>query len=383
MAIVTYQVHLKNHQGERVAVFAGQGRGRGGMQSFYYAKRLRTPGQFELRIDGEDERIDLFRLDYQIEFWRRDPWGNLPWYKDFETFYRSSSFEMYKDGRVTFIARGRGYNDLLMAEPIRFAAGSDGACKSGAAETVAKAYVNENIGPGAGLDSKGYSRVMPGLAIEADRGTGANWDGCRANQNLLGVLQEIAEMAPGDYQIVGTGPATFEFRWRDEQWGSDKRDTVILSPKRGSAEGERYVYSHLDEVNVVYVLGQGEGELRKVVPVLDTNAATATPWSRRAITRAAAFDDNTDDKMEVIGESVLDEQKAKRYTTFTAKQTRATRYGRDWNWGDLVTVRFRGMEFGQRITGVQVGLNREGEERIQPETESIDYGDQPHNWYSR
>ena len=383
MAIVTYQVYLKNHQGKRVAVFAGQGRGVGGMQSFYYAKRLRTPGQFELRIAGDDERIDLFRQDYQIEFWRRDRWGGLPWYKDFDGFYRSSSFEMYKDGKVVFIARGRGYNDLLMAEPIRSAAGSDAVCKDGAAETVLKEYVSENIGPAAGLDNLGNSRVMPGLAIEADGGTGINWDGCRANQNLLGVCQEIAEVAPGDYQIVSTGPATFEFRWRINQWGADKRESVILSPDRGNAEGTRYVYSHLDEVNVVYVLGQGEEELRQVVTVLDAGGESASPWSRRAITRAAAFDDNTNAKMEVVGNTVLDEQKAKRYVTFNAKQTVATRYGRDWDWGDLITVRFMGMEFGQKIAGVQVGLNREGDERIQPETESIDYGSQPHNWYPR
>ena len=36
--------------------------------------------------------------------------------------------------------RGRGFNDLLMAEPIRYVAGSAAVCKSGAAETVIKEY---------------------------------------------------------------------------------------------------------------------------------------------------------------------------------------------------------------------------------------------------
>ena len=90
MAEITYQVRLKDTSGARVATFVGRRHGLpGGLWGFNYNKRLRTPGQYTVRIDGNDARIDLFELDCQMEFWRRDTRAALDWYKDFEGFHRS------------------------------------------------------------------------------------------------------------------------------------------------------------------------------------------------------------------------------------------------------------------------------------------------------
>jgi hypothetical protein len=64
----------------------------------------------------------------------------------------------------------------------------------------------------------------------------------------------------------GQGPAAFEFVWRNVRWGRDRtrgnsegNPPVILSPQFGNVEGIQASYSHLDEVNAVYTLGQGKG----------------------------------------------------------------------------------------------------------------------------
>lgn len=372
MSEITYQVWLKDTTGARIATFVGRRRNRpGALWGFNYNKRLRTPGQFTVRIDGNDERIDLFGLDYQVEFWRRDTRAGLDWYKDFEGFHRSWELSQDQEGRDVFVSRGRGYNDLLAAEPIRYYTGSDYCCKSGAAETVAKAYVDENIGPAAICPPRVGSGVMPGLAIETDRGTGATWDGCRSG-NLLDALTELADYGPGDFMVVGTGPATFEFRWRDVRWGQDKtqgngvRPPVTFGPAYRNATNLQYNYSRLDEVNAVYVLGQGTEDTRTIETVT-SGAELDSPWARRAVSRDAR--DATDDMLEARGYATLYEQRAKRTMTFDARQTVACRYGRDWTMGDLVTVEFRGMTLDQKVIGVQVSLTSGGVESVQPEVE--------------
>ena len=375
MAEIIYQVRLKNVAGAPIATFVGRRRRLpGALWGFNYDKRLRTSGQFTVRIDGDDERIDLFDLDCQVEFWRRDTRAGLDWYKDFEGFHRSWAFEQDQEGRDVFVSRGRGYNDLLAAEPIRYYAGSDYACKSGPAETVAKEFADENVGPSATSPPRDEAGVMPGLAVQADAGTGAVWDGCRANKNLLDVLVELADYGSGDFMVVGTGPATFEFRWRDAYWGLDKtqgngaRPPVTFGPAYRNATNLRYNYSRLVEVNVVYVLGQGTGADRAIMTVT-SGAEGDSPWARRAVSRDAR--DAPIAALPARGYATLYEQRARRTMSFQALPTPACRYGRDWDWGDLTTVEFRGMTLDQKIVGVRVGMSSDGVETVQPETEDL------------
>lgn len=371
MAQATYQVKLFDHLGEQVALFVGSGReSGGGLRGFTYVKRVRTAGQHVLRIDGEDERIALFRQDYFLEWWRRDPVGGLDWYKDFTTFHRSWSYEQDKEGRLIYISRGRGLNDLLSAEPVQYASGSAFACKTMEAERAAKRYVNQNIGPTA----VPADRRMPGLTVQAEAGTGAVWSGCRAYKPLLDVLQELADYGPGDFMIVNTGLPTFQFQWRDNQWGADVRkgqpSAVVFSGQNRNATNIKLNISHLDEVNVCYVLGQGEADTRTIETVEDAALLAASPWARRAVARDARNEDAAAGLIDK-GEATLDKQRPVISVAFDALQTTSTRYGRDWDVGYLVTVESRGQEVGQKITGVMVSMDEDGGESISPETEDL------------
>lgn len=391
---ITYQIKLKDHDGLVVARFTGGGRGSagGGLESFVYRKRVRTPGQIQLTIKGNDERIALFDYDYQLEFLRRDP-GYLDFYKDFEGFHRDPTFRRLANGTELFDSHGRGYNDLLIAEPILYAAGSSQASKNGAAETVAKSFVDQNIGPNAGLDPLGVSRVRPNLTIETDAGTGSTWRGARAYENLFDVVLEIAEFTVADYMIIGTndddsGPASFEFRWADGQWGEDKRrgntagnPDVVFSPWLGTVQQLTSRESKLNEINVCYVLGAGAGASRTIQTVQDAVAEGYSPWSRRAVCRDARDEQNTT-ALTVRGREVLNKFKSKATTDLTAIQTASLRYGPPgassttgvvfWSLGDLVTVeRTRGEYIDQKISGVVVRMDSNGNETIVPELEDV------------
>jgi hypothetical protein len=387
-----YQARVRNHDGEQIAVFSGGGRGEsgGGMQSLTYRKRLRTPGAGIVRIFGDDERIALLELldtgvadthiDYWLEFWRNDPLGNLDWYRDFVVLHRWDGFTQAGEGQIAYTMRGRGLNDLLQAEEIRWYKGSAQAAKNAAAETAAKEYVDENIGPGAtvvaGRDRAGN---FQGLTVEVTGGTGVTWDGDRSNENLLDVLTELAEFAPGDFSLEPTSNApdaiTMEFQWQEDQWGLDKtwgngvRPAVVFAPENGNVENINMIFSHLDAVNVCDIGGPGKG-ISRIYAYRTSGTENDSPWARRAVFRNASSSQvNSIGELEDIADGVLEKQGVKRELIFDAKQTDATRYGRDWDVGDLVTVEFLGRSYDQKIVGVVIGLSASGDETITVEAQ--------------
>lgn len=379
----SYLLRLKDHSGATVAQFAGGGRGRsgGGLQAFSYRKRLRTPGAATVRIYGDDARVQEYLilddgLDFQWEFLRDDPVAGLDFYKDFEAFHRGEQFDQEQNGRYVYTSYGQGYNALLYADTVRYASGSAQAQKSGDVAAVARAYVEENIGPSAGVDGLGNSRVMPGLTVATSGALGKTWQGDRANKLLADVLRELAEYGPGDYMVQGAGPAAFEFVWRNTRWGADRtrgnsegNAPVVLSPLFGNVEGIRASYSHLDEVNVVYAMGQGKGALQKVRTAADGGLLTLSPWNRRAVARSGR-NSNSDGELDDQAEGMLNEQRPLRKISFTVRQTAGTRYGRDWDLGDLVNVEYLGRERKVKVVGVTVSSTSEGQETITPEFES-------------
>jgi len=397
MAIQTYQVRIKDLTGAVVAIFGGAGRGgvSGDLQSLSYNRRLRSLGQFTLYIDGNDDRIPLLKvINAQVEIWRRDPVAGLAWlggldswrrdsftlttgwYKDFEGFIRGWNRGFTGEGRRVFVCQGRQYNDLLAGETINYAKTTAGAAKTGLPGAVAAAYVNENIGAAAGLDALGNSRVRLGVSEFVESDTATNWSGDRGNISLLDALQELADFAPGDYMVLGTGPAAFQFRWRGTRWGRDLTPgntagnvPCVFSVFNNNVTDVTFGYNALDETNAVYVGGQAWGAARTYRTRV-TAAATAFSWARRAVFRDAR-DTNVNATLDARGDAELEAGRARYTAAFRVVQTTATRYGRDWDVGDLVGfVDEDGVATNLKIPGAYIGVNSEGIETITPEMET-------------
>jgi hypothetical protein len=390
-----YQIYIRDTSGARIATFAGGGRGLGGMLSFNYTKLLRYAGQWTVRLDAYNERISEVELnpatganaDYIFEFWRKDYYetaygvvADTGWYRDFAGFHRFDQFNQEQEGRDVYIARGRGVNDLLSSEIIAWDAGTSQTSKDGPAETVAKEFVDENVGPGATVAAgRRWEGAITGLSVEADAATGDNWVGGRVNKNLLDVIDEIADIGPGDFMLQLTSdandPITLEFQWADEYWGLDRTEgngvnvPVIWDDSLGNIESVRYAYSRLDEINTASIGGPGSGTSRAYTEVT-TGGESDSPYARRAIFRKGS-DADTVAKRQARGNALLERGQPKRRLTFSAKQTAAVRYGTTWDVGDLVTVKFRDNTFSQQIVGVRVGISGTGEESVEPILEDL------------
>lgn len=370
-----YELRLLDHTDNIVARFAGLGRGAhgGGLQSFSYRKRLRTPGQMTVRIFGNDDRIKDHlllpnALDYKWQVWRKDPVAGLDWHKDFEALHRAEELTFGETGRQVYTSYGTGLNCLLYSEPIRWPAGSAEAEKSGDCATLAEEFVRENIGDLAGLDDLGGSRVRPGLYVAGHALSGTAWQGSRANKLLADVLTELAEIAAADYNILGT-PSGYAFTWRNNRWGVDRTPNgVLFSARKGTSTNISFGVSYLDEVTTCYALGQGQNQFRKVVTWSSPGLAYS-PVARRAVSRNAnqEYDDTA---LSLIAEARVRETQAHLSASFSVLQTVGTRYGRDYDYGDLVRVQDQyARSLDVKILGVTVSVGGDGTENISLETE--------------
>lgn len=332
-----WQAWIRNQAGERTANFTFEQQGSMG---FDYTRRVNSPGAYGWRflqkatesLAAFQERVtDHFVLDAQVEFSWRWQEEDIDWHTDGAFFHRTDVWRYNAAGALVFESGGRGYLDLINRPIIDEFAGSAGAIKEGPAETVMKEYVNEQAGPGAG------ARAKPGLTIQADGGGGNVVRFSSPHRNLLAIIQEIAKIGGGDFDVVGTGTAAWEFRWYEGQRGADRSSTVLFNVARGNMEQPELRQSRHNEATVIVVGGQGEGADREIVRVSDAVRVAASPWNRIEEWRDARQEPNTDG-LEDLGAERLEERKPKDTLTFKPLQVPGTLLDKHYFFGDLVSA---------------------------------------------
>ncbi len=358
-----YQVILKNQLGIQTVLFTEWSR----LEIF---RRLNSPDSHAFQIDGNLGEIADFVLDAQIEVIREDLAAVpvITSYREYEGFHRTEVRQTTGEGNALYTSHGVGYLFLLEGRHILFNAGTAQADKSGLGETIMKDFVTENAGPGATAPPRLFNGVFTGLTVQADGAAGTSWTGARAYRNLLEVVQEIAENSAVDFELVGTGAATFEFRAKATPLGAD-RTNVGLDPATGlNAAGNPPVVFALDfdnmispiysdnrrsERNAIIVLGQGIESDRVVIERSTPTDIDDSPWNRREVTRQAN-NESLVAGLNAIGDELLDQLERRQNLDFTVMQIPALLYGRDYFLGDLVTIRYQTVELNRQIIGVNI-----------------------------
>jgi len=340
-------VRLKSAAGALVAIIDDY-------EGFTLSKFVNSAGGWALRMNGNDAKAALFELDGQIEFWRRDQEHSVVWTLEYEGLVRWAHWYT-ANGALMYEAGGRGYIDLLNRRIINAASGAAGAAKTGVAETVIKAFVDEQCGPTAG------ARAQTGLTIQADAAGGSSVTLGRAYRNVLEVCQEIARIGGGDFDVVGTGAATYQFRWYTGQRGTDRSATVFFSLDWGNMAEPHLRYAYQDEITAVLVGGQGEGAARTTAWRTDATRIAASTWNR-----IEAFTDARQETatagLNAKGDQVLDENAFKRTLDFKVLQIPGCAYRAHYVLGDLVTARFLTYSGTQKIKSLLFDVNRDDEQ---------------------
>ncbi len=365
-----YEILLKDTTGAVVARFDN-------WISLEIHRRINAPGSHSLVLNGLDGRCALFVLDGQVEVWREDVAASpaIARYREYEGFHRTSGRSRGERNQNIFISKGPGYEDLLRRRIILNTLGSPQAQKGPIpAETAMKEYADEQAGPGAVNPPRLFETgVTAGLTIQFDAGTGGWWYGDRSFRNLLEVEQDIAISYDMWFDVIGTGPATFQFRASVLPYGADRtivglnpatglnaagNRPVVFSDALGTAKNPEYYLVRDEEGNRCLSLGPGAGAgrlLSHFIPAPDPGLDS--PWNNCEIKIQSA---------DLIGFPAIDDKavtalKLSQYRenfNFEVEQAEPYLYGRDYFFGDRVTAVYENIVRTRTIVGVTITIGR-------------------------
>lgn len=325
-----------------------------------FSQKLNDSWFHQIRIEygSDDSRIDFFRdtltRDFIIEIYRTDAQLNT---KNlvYEGLHRTIVDQVNLSGVVILTLYGTGYTNLLKRRIAIPPVGEENDVKSGPAETVIKDFVRDHfVSP---VDS---SRIMTGLTIEVDAAVGENAEYSARYTNVYTAIVRSSEQGLVDFGVVkNTDVGTFKLQVRS-LWGTDRRI--------GNADGNPPtlfdIYLHnmtipiftlngTNEINHVYVGGQGQGVDRVILEMSNAAAKAVSPWNRYEAFVDARSEETTNG-MTTRGEAYLKEHEVKSDLTFNITETDGTRWLRDWELGDIVSARYGSTLFTKKIIKITV-----------------------------
>jgi len=313
---------------------------------------VNRPGLLKAAIPGSNQLVSQLTHKSQVEMWRSYPDYDIPWTCQFRGFYLAQKRQM-QSAKTTFTMACPGQMWLLGTRDVLWFAGTNNRSKfiTEAGETIMKTMVYRNAGAGAlAVDGRRRNGAITGIGIEADAGRGEVLDWYCAWDNLLESLQNLALVAGGDYDLVRTGGATWEFRFYLGQLGTDRTSSLKFSVEGGNLVDPIYEYDRISDPTVAIVGGKRAGSAREVTIV--TSPYYAADNDVEMFVNATNTD--TEDGRTDEGMQKLEAARAREKFTFNVRQTPKCLYGQDYFLGDLgrVVNPFTGTTVTQKIGAV-------------------------------
>jgi len=334
-----------------------------------YVKNVNDVGWVDLELQG-DFAIGLERLftDWRIVIWREIVGGRR--YVDFVGFVRDPE-RSYIDGRRETILSGPCATELLDRPIVAYDASTSQTDKNDYADDVMKELLDENLGSSATDSDRDISSY---LTIQGDVSAATSIRIKCARKPLLETLRSVASKSQQTLSTAaffGVVPLNngreLEFRTKIGQWGQDHRHpdgvdgAVVFSVERGNMDRVSQKIVTSQERNVIYALGEGQRENRKVIEIEDTTRSKATVLNRRE----AVYDYAnvaTDDELTDGANGRIEEAQPYENFSFEAVSIRDCQYGVHWELGDRVTViDLNGQARDVYISQVAVNVDQNGE----------------------
>lgn len=372
-----YEVFAHDPTGEKQIVLQG-------WEYLEFTQRLNSPWNHNIRygISYEDKEGQLLvqflrhtiDVDWIIRVFRTDPFNNVRTLV-YEGLNRTIVDQVKANGSILVNLYGVGFTELLSRRVVVPATGYETSDKEGNAESVLKAYVDEQV-----VNPEDPDRIIPGFSIESDLSFGRYTTYSALYTNLLSVVSKIATDGEVDFGVVGgSTPGTFVLRVLPI-WGQDKStnnlnnfDPVQFDVEAGNMDIPIYSRNRSDERNVVYAGGRGEG-LNRLFLTKQNVTVYESPLNRREgfldLRNARSESDLSTAALEYLAT-----YEAVQKLTFNVIQTESVRWIEHWNLGDIVTAKYFGLLFDQRIKAITVrvgtGSGQGQREFIEPEMETF------------
>jgi len=368
-----YEVYLCSDLGSKLKLLNDT------LHELEYVRVVNDYGAILVTLNGYIDSA-LLQKDRQIQVWRRPPGGSLA--LDALGFLRWWSLESDGGERFT-VLKAYDPNELLTRRIVAYDADDAKASFSDNADDGMKDIFNENfIG---GVTDTDRSWAANDLTVQGDLGAGVSMEKAYSWRAVPDILRDVNEASRTDgtevfFGVVVTGvdannkPA-LEFQTWVGQPGQDRTQSggspVIFGEDWGNLLDPVLEFDYREEVNYVYVAGQGEGANRETAEVSDTDLISGSAWGRReAFKDARHVDIGNSAELTDEANTRLAEGRPRVRFTGSLIDSPQSRYGLDWHFGDKVTVQHAGYEFDGIIRSVRVQVDRDGLEEVDARIEA-------------
>ena len=307
----------------------------------------------------------LLKPDYMIQLWRAPAGGQLGLWRPY--LIRKWRYETF-GAQQSLTVTGVDPKDLLRRRIVAAYSGVAQSAKTNFADDMLKEIVTESIADGVAPVPTAGTRVWADFTIAPGDSAGPTltkafaW---RRLHRLLPLIQRAAKEAGTEvfFDVVPVNVSAtsiaFEFRTFIGQPGADKTG-VVFAQEFGNMSDPFLEFDYTEEENYVYAGGQGQGAARITQQVSDAARYGVSKWAR-----CEAFVNATQQTavngVRESGRAQLDLGKPRRRFGATPVDTRGTKFGRDWDYGDKVTARYRGFEFETIVRAVTLSVVNERE----------------------
>lgn len=367
---IEWEVWLSTPDGYRHTTLASFSR-------FSLVKTANDVGHFSITMPNTLSP-HLLKLDSLVEFWRKTGDG-IP-YLEFVGFLRSWKYEETGGGLETITLSGPDGNDLLNRRIVAYPAGDPGSSKSTDAVSMMNQIVIQNMGSTADQDRR---YVNNGFKVVITLAAGANLGKSFAWRSILPVLREIADEStregyPIYFQVEPYAYTdkriSFAFHTYQDRIGRDlsssggAQNPVVFSQDLDNLENPSLEFDFTEEANYIYSAGQNTAADRTVVEASDfLRWYVASIWNRRE-----GFVDSrnyTDLEVAARAKSELELRRPRVRFSASLVDNGRFRYGRDWRFGDKITVAYKGFEFHDVIRAVRITVDEVGKETLEAKVE--------------
>lgn len=271
--------------------------------------------------------------------------------------------------RVTALHANHLLSRRVIAYPANSTQASLGAAAAG---NQVKTFASQNLGSGivaasrdGGSSNQVYADISALLSIQGNAGDGASIAKAVDRRSLIQTIWELCQASTqgGTYlaaEVVGTSGATgLELRTYATQRGTDHRASsgapVILSRERKSLSKGRLTIDRSSEVTFAIAVGAGSNSEQIVRTSYDATRIADSPFNRiEAVTNAGT----TGDATALQNEADAAVRAGRPRISFTGElvETDGATRGIHFDYGDMVTAEFRGVQYDVRLDTIRVTL---------------------------